>query len=280
MSKVWFITGASSGFGEALATAAINNGDKVAATFRQKEQADNFTEQHGGKGLGILLDVTDERNIESAVKEAIGSFGAIDVLVNNAGYGTIGAIEEFTMQEIRQQMETNYFGAVAVTKELLPFMRVQKSGHIIQISSAAGMKATGGFGVYNASKFALEGFSEALEQEVLPFGIKVIIVQPGPFRTKFAGASIKLAERRMDEYKQTPVAQMCHYIQRIDGRQEGDPAKAAKVIIDYVEMEQSPLRLPLGKHSLDAIKTKLNAVQKDVTRNETIALSVLVDQAL
>lgn len=280
MSKVWFITGASSGFGEALATTVINHGDKVVATFRKKEQVDSFSQQYEGKGQAILLDVTDEKNIESGVKEAIGFFGAIDVLVNNAGYGTIGAIEEFTMHEIRQQMETNYFGAVAVTKELLPYMRAQKSGHIIQISSAAGFKATGGFGVYNASKFALEGFSEALAQEVLPFGIKVIIVQPGPFRTKFAGSSIKLAERRIDEYKLTPVAQMYHYINRIDGRQEGDPAKAAQAIIDYVQMEQPPLRLPLGKHSLDAIKTKLNAVQKDVTDNETIALSVLVDKIL
>ena len=280
MSKVWFITGASSGFGEALATAVINNGDKVVATFRQNQQAESFTRQHGDNGQGVLLDVTDEKNIKSGVKEAIDRFGVIDVLVNNAGYGTIGAVEEFSMQEIRQQMETNYFGAVAVTKELLPFMREQKSGHIIQISSAAGFKATGGFGVYNASKFALEGFSEALAQEVLPFGIKVTIVQPGPFRTKFAGGSIKLAERRMDEYKQTPVAQMYHYIQRIDGRQEGDPAKAAKAIINYVEMEQPPLRLPLGKHSIDAIKIKLNAVQKDVTDNESIALSVLVDPAL
>ncbi len=287
MSKIWFITGASSGFGAALATAVMSSGGKVAATFRQEQQAASFTQQNSENGLGVVLDVTDETSIGKSIETAINHFGKIDVklaaccsclnVVNNAGYGTIGAVEEFSMEEIRQQMETNFFGAVAVTKKALPFLRQQGSGHIIQISSAAGFKATGGFGVYNASKFALEGFSEALAQEVSPFGIKVVIVQPGPFRTKFAAGSVKLAQQRMDEYKQTPVAQMYHYISRIDGRQEGDPVKAATAIIDYVENKNEPLRLPLGKHSIDAIKAKIAAVQKDVAANETIALSTLVD---
>ena len=276
MAKVWFITGASSGFGEALATAVIGKGDKVAATFRNKEQARLFTEQQTQNGLGLVMDVTDEASIEAGVKEAVTHFKQIDVLVNNAGYGTIGAVEEFSMEEIRQQMETNFFGAVSVTKHLLPYMRMQGSGHIIQISSAAGFKATGGFGIYNASKFALEGFSEALAQEVAMFGVKVVIVQPGPFRTKFAAGSVKLAQQRLDEYKRTPVAQMYHYIQRIDGRQEGDPVKAANAMIDYVESNAEALRLPLGKHALDAIRTKLKAVEKDMATNEAIALSTLV----
>ncbi|OLY91080.1 Short-chain dehydrogenase [Cnuella takakiae] len=275
MNKVWFITGASSGFGAELAKAAIDRGDQVVATFRKAAQASDFTIAHQGKGLGVLLDVTQPAQIEAAVQRALQQFGRIDVLVNNAGYGTIGAVEEFSMQEVRDQFETNFFGAVALTKAVLPLMREQKSGHILAISSAAGFKATGGFGIYNASKFALEGFNEALAQEVSPFGIKVTIVQPGPFRTQFAGSSVKLAGTRMDEYKTTPVAQMYHYISRIDGRQEGDPVKGAHAIVDFVHGEGKTLRLPLGKHSLDAIKAKLRAVQADLDANEQVALSVM-----
>lgn len=275
MNKVWFITGASSGFGAELAKAAIDRGDQVVATFRKAAQASDFTIAHQGKGLGVLLDVNQPAQIEAAVQRALQQFGRIDVLVNNAGYGTIGAVEEFSMAEIRDQFETNFFGAVALTKAVLPLMREQKSGHILALSSAAGFKATGGFGVYNASKFALEGFNEALAQEVSPFGIKVTIVQPGPFRTQFAGSSVKLAGIRMDEYKTTPVAQMYHYISRIDGRQEGDPVKGANAIVDFVHGEGKTLRLPLGKHSLDAIKAKLRAVQADLDANEQVALSVM-----
>ena len=275
MAKVWFITGASSGFGEALTKGVMDSGDKVIATFRKVEQAASFSQQHGGNGLGLVMDVTNEAQVKSSLQQALETFSTIDVLVNNAGYGTIGAIEEFTMEEIRAQMETNYFGAVLLTKELLPVMRKQGGGHILQISSAAGFKATGGFGVYNASKFALEGFSEALAQEVAPFNIKVVIVQPGPFRTKFAAGSVKLAANRMEEYKLTPVAQMYHYISRIDGRQEGDPAKGAQAMVDYVHNNSTPLRLPLGKHSIDALKAKIVSVQKDIEANEAVALRVM-----
>lgn len=277
MSKIWFVTGASSGFGEALTKAILQRGDKVAATFRNAEPASLFTQQSGSNGLGIVLDVTDAAGIKPAVEQAVQHFGKIDVLVNNAGYGTIGAIEEFSMEEIRAQLETNFFGAVAVTKELLPLMRVAGSGHIVQLSSGAGFKATGGFGIYNASKFALEGFSEALAQEVAPFGIRVVIVEPGPFRTKFAGASVKLAQQRIDEYKKTPVGQMYQYINRIDGTQEGDPMKGAQAIVDYVHNGNKELRLPMGKQALQSIKAKLAAVQADITANEQIALGTLVD---
>ena len=276
MSKVWFITGASSGFGEALAKAVTEKGDKVIATFRNAEQAALFSREHEGNGLGVVMDVTDAVQIKSGLAQGIEKFERVDVLVNNAGYGTIGAVEEFSMEEIRAQMETNFFGAVELTKEILPLMRKQGGGHILQISSAAGFKATGGFGVYNASKFALEGFSEALAQEVAPFNIKVVIVQPGPFRTKFAAASVKLAGQRIDEYRQTPVAQMYHYISRIDGRQEGDPVKAAFAMIDYVHSNNASLRLPLGRHSVDALKAKIAAVQKDIEANEATALSVMI----
>ena len=275
MAKVWFITGASSGFGEALVQAIIDRGDKVVATFRKAEQASAFSVRHNDIGLGVVMDITNAEQIKTGLQQAIDKFERIDVLVNNAGYGTIGAIEEFSIEEIRAQMETNYFGVVQLTKLVLPIMRKQGGGHILQLSSAAGFKATGGFGVYNASKFALEGFSEALAQEVSPFNIKVVIVQPGPFRTKFASGSIKLAEQKMEEYKLTPVAQMYHYISRVDGRQEGDPIKGANAMIDYVYNNNDSLRLPLGKHSIDTLKAKITSVQKDIQANEAIALSVM-----
>ena len=277
MAKIWFVTGASSGLGEALTTEILQRGDTVVATFRKAEQASLFTQQSGSDGLGLVLDVTNEAQRKSAVQQAILQFGKIDVLVNNAGYGTVGAIEEFSLEEIRQQMEANFFGAVALTKEVLPLMRENGSGHIVQISSQSGFRASGGFGVYNASKFALEGFSEALAQEVAPFGIRVVIVEHGPFRTKFAGSSMKLAQQRIEAYAKTPVAQMYQYIQRIDGTQEGDPLKGARAIVDYVHNGNKELRLPLGRAAVQGIKAKLASVQADVAANEAIALSTLVD---
>lgn len=275
MSKIWFVTGGSSGFGAALAQAIIDKGDRVAATFRQKEKAEAFTKQQGDNGLGIVLDVTKPEDIAAAIKEVQQHFGRIDVLVNNAGYGTIGAIEEFSMDEIRQQMETNFFGAMAVTKEVLPLMREQGSGHIVQISSQAGFRATAGFGIYNASKFALEGFSEALAQELSPFGIRVVLVEPGPFRTEFLGGSMKLPEQRIDAYTKTPVGQMYGYMEKMNGKQEGDPVKGAQAIVDYVNNNTPHLRLPLGKLSVQGIRAKLAAVEKEVAANEAISVSTV-----
>jgi len=273
MSKVWFITGVSSGFGAALAEAVIAKGDVVAATFRKEAQAKDFTEKYKGKGIGVVMDVTDQTQIETAINQTVEQLGTIDVLVNNAGYGTIGALEEFSMNEIRAQMETNFFGAVAVTKKVLPLMRKKGSGSIVQISSASGFRAMAGFGNYNASKFALEGFSEALAQEVAPFGIQVIIVEPGPFRTQFAGTSVKLAQTKMQEYENNPASNMYRYITNIDGKQPGDPVRAANAIVDYVYSGKKELRLPMGKGALDGIKAKLAAVEKDLAANEALALS-------
>lgn len=275
MAKTWFITGASSGFGAELAKAIIESGNKVAATFRKTEQANSFSQQYNENGLGIVLDVTQTEKISVALQQAIDKFGQIDVLVNNAGYGTIGAIEEFSLEEIRQQMETNFFGAVAVTKTILPIMRKQNSGHIVQISSQAGFRATAGFGVYNASKFALEGFSEALAQEVAPFGIRVTIVEPGPFRTQFLAGSMKMPQNRIDLYKEGPVGYMYQYQQKMDGNQEGDPVKAAKAIVNYVNSGKENLRLPLGKVTIQGMKAKLASVEKDIAANESIALSTI-----
>jgi NAD(P)-dependent dehydrogenase (short-subunit alcohol dehydrogenase family) len=277
MAKIWFITGASSGFGAELAKAIIESGDKVAATFRKAEQASSFSQQYNGSGLGIVLDVRQTEKIPAALQEIIDKFGKIDVLVNNAGYGTIGAIEEFSLEEIRAQMETNFFGAVAVTKFALPMMREQGSGHIVQISSQAGFRATAGFGIYNASKFALEGFSEALAQEVAPFGIKLTIVEPGPFRTEFLAGSMKNAQNKIEAYQNTTVGNMYKYQQEMNGKQEGDPVKAAKAIVDYVHSNKENLRLPLGKITIQGMRAKLTAVEKDIAANESIAISTVYE---
>lgn len=275
MAKVWFVTGASSGFGAEMVKQILDRGDKVAATFRQSQQAEAFTNEYRENGLGIVLDVTEIRNIGAAIQKAMDRFQKIDVLVNNAGYGTIGAIEEFSLGEIRQQMETNFFGVVALTQAVLPIMRQQGSGHIVQMSSQAGFRAAAGFGVYNASKFALEGFSEALAQEVAPFGIKLTIVEPGPFKTEFLGTSMRPAKNKIDIYNNTPVAQTYEYMRQSNGQQEGDPVKAANAIIDYVYSGKSHLRLPLGKITLQNMRAKLKAVETDIAANEDIALSTV-----
>lgn len=275
MAKTWFITGASSGLGEALSKAVLSAGDSVVATFRRPEQAEAFSREAKENGIGLVLDVTHTAGISKALQEAKNKFGRIDVLVNNAGYGTIGAIEEFNLDEIREQMETNFFGAVAVTKEALPLMREQGGGHIIQISSQSGFRASAGFGIYNASKFALEGFSEALAQEVQAFGIKVVIVEPGPFRTQFLGSSVKTPQQTLDVYSKTAVAQMYQYMERMNGKQEGDPEKAARAIVDYIHNNREPLRLPLGKTTIQGMRAKLASVEKDITANEAISLSVI-----
>jgi NAD(P)-dependent dehydrogenase (short-subunit alcohol dehydrogenase family) len=275
MAKVWFVTGASSGFGAEMVKAIIESGDSVAATFRKAEQATSFSQQYNGKGLGIVLDVTQTEQIAPGLQQAIDKFGRIDVLVNNAGYGTIGAIEEFSLEEIRAQMETNFFGAVAVTKEAIPILRNQGSGQVVQISSQSGFRASAGFGVYNASKFALEGFSEALAQELAPFGIKVTIVEPGPFRTQFLSGSLKMPQEQMDIYRKGPVGQMYQYQQKMNGNQEGDPVKAAKAIVDYVQNNKENLRLPLGKVTIQSMRAKLAAVEKDLAANESIAVSTI-----
>ena len=277
MAKTWLITGASSGFGKELVQAVLSKGDRVAATFRKPEQANTFSQQNPESALGLVLDVTNETQIKSGLQKALEKFQQIDVLVNNAGYGTIGAIEEFSLEEIRAQMETNFFGAIAVTKELLPQFRHQGSGHIVQISSQSGFRAAAGFGVYNASKFALEGFSEALAQEVAPFGIKVTIVEPGPFRTEFLAGSMKAAQQTIDVYRNTPVGNMYRYVESQNGKQEGDPVKAAQAIVDFVYSDNKALRLPLGKAPLQAIRAKLAQVEADLKATEAIAASTVYE---
>lgn len=272
--KNWLITGISSGLGAALAQSVIESGDFVIGTFREREQMEDFNRRFEGKARSILLDLSDEDDLAKSISALIDQVKTIDVLVNNAGVGFIGAVEEASSQEIRQVFETNFFGTLKLTQLILPVMRKSKSGHIIQISSHGGLKAFAGFGIYNASKFALEGFSEALREEVAPLGIKVTIVEPGPFRTNFAGAKLIAASNFIDDY-QTTAGAFRKKLKAVDGNQEGDPHKAADAIINQVESPREIVRLPLGKTALMTIGMKLNSIKADIETTKDIAESVV-----
>ena len=273
-NNIWFITGISSGLGKALAQTVIENGDFVIGTFRNQTQVDVFNNHHKDKAIALTLDITKPSEIEKAIKFVADKFGGIDVLVNNAGFGFAGAIEETSTAEAREIFEANFFGTLNLTQSFLPMLRQQKSGHIIQISSHGGFKAFPGFGIYNASKFALEGFSEALAIEVAPLGIKLTIVEPGPFRTNFAGSSFKQARKIIDDYHSTAGA-FRERMKQVDGKQEGDPIKASQAIIDITKLDTPPLRLPLGKIAIVSLRAKLDSVQKDINAYKDIAESTV-----
>jgi short-subunit dehydrogenase len=272
--KIWFITGISSGLGKALAQSVIDNGDFVIGTFRSQIQADAFNNLHKDEAFALTLDITKPNEIDKAFKIITDRFGKVDVLVNNAGFGFAGAIEETSTVETREIFEANFFGTLQLTQAFLPLFRHQKSGHIIQISSHGGFKAFPGFGIYNASKFALEGFSEALAIEVAPLGIKLTIVEPGPFRTNFAGSSFKQAIAIIEDYNPT-AGTFRERMKQVDGKQEGDPTKAAKAIIDITKLDTPPLRLPLGKIAIISLTAKLDSVQKDINSFKDIAESAV-----
>jgi len=229
MSQVWLITGSSRGLGRALAEAVLAAGHKLVATARDPSQLEDIKERYGDNVLTISLDVTDEQSAASAVKTAVETFGRLDVLVNNAGYGDVGSIEDTSLADFRAQIETNLFGTIIVTKAALPLMREQGFGHIIQFSSVGGRIGPAGRAPYAAAKWGVEGFSEVLSREVGPLGLKVTIVEPGGFRTDFAGASTKLREGR-PEYEDT-VGKMARYQRDYNGKQPGDPAKAAAAVV-------------------------------------------------
>lgn len=275
-NKIWLITGISSGLGKALAESVIEKGDFVIGTFRNKSQVAEFNKKNIKNAKAILLDITNEKSVENSIEKIISEYGKIDVLVNNAGMGFVGAVEETSMKEVRSIFEPNFFGTLKLTQSVLPFMRKEKKGHIVQISSHGGIKAFAGFGIYNASKFALEGFSEAMAQEVTPLGIKVSIVEPGPFRTNFAGNGLGQAETEIEDYSETAGAFRAK-LKGVDGKQEGDPVKASKAIIDLVNAENPTLRLPLGKVALMTIGMKLDSVKSDLEANRETAKNAIYD---
>lgn len=275
-AKIWIITGISSGLGQALAETVMQTGDFVIGTMRNSQQIEAFNTQYKDRAKAYHLDITEPSAIEDFQEQVVQEFGRVDVLVNNAGVGFVGAIEETSLAEVQSVFEANFYGALNLTRSFLPIMRSQKFGHIVQISSHGGLKAFAGFGIYNASKFALEGFSEALAQEVAPLGIQVSIVEPGPFRTKFASQALGEAKRVIQDYDSTAGA-FRSKLKGVDGLQEGDPTKAALAIISHVKSENPTLRLPLGKVALATIGMKVQSIQADLEVNREVAAQAVFE---
>lgn len=243
-SKVWFITGTSRGFGREWAIAALDRGDRVAATARRTDSLDDLVERYGDAILPLALDVTDKAAVEGAVQQTLDAFGRIDVAINNAGYGHFGFVEEVSEAELRAQLETNLFGAVWVTQAVLPTMRAQGSGHVIQVSSIGGISAFPLVGAYHASKWALEGISQSLAQEVAGFGIKVTLIEPGGFATDWAGPSAKHSDE-LPAYADVRESVMEQRSSR--NAEPGDPEATRGPILDLVDAEEPPLRVFFGR---------------------------------
>ncbi len=269
-SKVWLITGSSTGFGRTLAETVLEKGDKVIATARKPEQLEDLISKYPETAIALKLDVTNQAEIKAVVDSAIAKSGQIDVLVNNAGYGLIGALEEVSDEQIHRNFDTNLFGAINVIRGVLPIMRSQQSGHIINMSAIAGFTNELGFSIYGGAKFALEGVSEALQGEVAPLGIKVTIVEPGPFRTDFIGRSLDRAEEQMEAYQGT-VGKFLNFLENIEGKQPGDPQKAAEAIIKVVNSDNPPLRLVLGKYAYTKFRKKIESLKTELDAWEAIA---------
>ena len=243
--RVWFITGASRGFGKAFARAALEQGDRVAATARDPQDVEDLVGEHGDAVLAVRLDVTDRDSVDAAVREAHEHFGRLDVVVNNAGFGLAGGVEEVSDEQLERQLEVNLFGALWVTRRVLPILREQGSGWIVQVSSIGGLAAFPGFGIYHASKWALEGVSETLAQEVAGFGIKVMMVEPSGFRTDWAGDSMTRADR-IDAYDDVLGSFYERIAEENNGSQPGNPEKAAAALIEALDADDPPFRLLLG----------------------------------
>jgi NAD(P)-dependent dehydrogenase (short-subunit alcohol dehydrogenase family) len=250
MSKVWLITGSSRGLGRAFAEAALVAGENVAVTARKVDNLADLKQRFGNQVLPLELDVTSESQALRAVKHTIESFGKLDVLVNNAGYGNVAPIEDTSLEEFRAQIETNLFGVIILTKAALPYFREQRSGHFIQVTSIAGRMGPIGRAPYAAAKWGVEGFSETLAKEVAPFSVKVTIVEPGGFRTDFAGDSTILKEGR-PEYDST-VGATVRFQRNYNGKQPGDPVKAAQALLLLASQENPPLRIILGRDAYNA----------------------------
>ena len=269
--KIWLITGVSSGLGRAIADAALAAGDRVVGTLRNEEQRRNFTELAPGRSFGVILDVTDAK-VEQTAARIEREVGPIDVLVNNAGYGHEGTFEESSLDDLRRQFEVNVFGAVAVTKAVLPFMRKRRSGHIINITSMGGVITMPGLSFYHGSKFALEGLSESLGKEVKGLGIHVTAVEPGAFRTDWAGRSMNRAARGIEDYDalMNPIRE--GRLAR-SGRQPGDPAKLGEAIVRLARSDKPPAHLLLGSDAIKAVDQKLIDLRVEYDAWKDTALS-------
>ncbi len=261
--KVWFITGTSSGFGRLLAEEVLAKGERVVATARKPEVLQDLIEKYPETARAVKLDVTNLDDAKNSVAEAVKSFGRIDVLVNNAGQALVGAVEEASAEQAKQQFDTNFFGVLNVTREALPILRRQKSGHIVNISSLVGFSALPLLGLYSASKFALEGLMESLAAEVAPFGIKTMIVEPGPYKTGFADRGLNFGENELPEV----YASKEKFANDFDDLNNlaDDPVKAVKIIVEAIESENPPFRLPLGLMAFEGIEAKLEQVKQEIS---------------
>jgi NAD(P)-dependent dehydrogenase (short-subunit alcohol dehydrogenase family) len=262
MSKVWFITGCSTGFGRELAKEVLASGYRAAVAARNTDDVKDITEAYPDTAIAVKLDVTNANEISAAVTQIQEKFGQIDVLVNNAGIGYFGAIEESEEDEVRRMFEINFFGLANVTKAILPILRKQRSGHILNVASIGGLVGFPAVGFYNATKFAVDGYSESLSKELAPLGIKVTVIAPSGFRTDWAGRSANNSKIEIDDYKETAGANKGN-IRGYSGNQPGDPVRAAKAMIKAVEAENPPLRLLLGEAALKGARNKIELLKKD-----------------
>ena len=263
--RVWFITGASSGFGRALAEAVIERGERAVVAARRRDRLAELEAGAPDRVLALALDVTDPPARKAAVQQALARFGRIDVLANIAGRGSLGAVEEFAPEQLRAQMELNFFAAAELTRQVLPAMRAQGSGHVLNLTSIGGLISIGGFGAYCASKFALEAWSEALADEVAGLGIHVTLVEPGNFRTEFAGDVNMRPAAPIEAYRPI-IAPIEEFLYGQGGRQPGDPAKAAEAMIAVVEDPSPPRRLVLGPDAYDVLDRTYAARAADIDR--------------
>ncbi len=270
-NQTWLITGCSTGFGRELATQLLTRGANVVVTARKLEAIKDFADTYGSRALCLELDVTKQAQIDSAIAATEKTFGRMDVLVNNAGYGYYASIEEGDEAQIRAMFDTNVFGLAAMTRAALPLLRRQKSGTVVNLSSVAGLNARPSGGYYSATKYAVEAMSEALMRETAPLGIKVLLVNPGPFRTDFAGRSLHATPSQIADYDQT-VGESARWLQTLDGKQAGDPVRACAAIIDAATSGNPPTHLLLGKIVYETVTAKYKDFLAEVERNKDITI--------
>jgi len=269
--RVWLITGCSTGFGRELVKVVADQGERAIGTVRKQEQVEALEQINSELVRGVVLDVQNQDTIDATAKMIMEEYGRLDVLVNNAGYGTLGPIEETSDEEVLRQFDVNVFGCVRMIKLALPLMRKQRSGNILNITSIAGLNGFPGVGIYNGSKFALEGIGEALAQEVKHLGIKVTNVEPGPFRTDWAGRSATFNESSIPEYNESAKKNM-DSIREVSGSQIGDPIKAVKAMYDLTKLEQPPVHLPLGGPAYKRARIKFNDLLKEIDAFESLGM--------
>ncbi|NTX34926.1 MULTISPECIES: oxidoreductase [unclassified Myxococcus] len=275
MSKVWLITGSSRGLGRDLAEAVLAAGHRLVATARKPEQLKDLVERYGDRVRAVALDVTDSAAARAAVAEATLAFGRLDVVVNNAGYANVAAIEDVDEADFREQFETNFFGMMHVTRAALPVLRAQQDGHIIQVSSIGGRRGSPGLASYQSAKWAMEGFSEVLAQEVAPLGIRVTLVEPGGMRTDWAGSSMNVGDIS-DAYKAT-VGAFSQHVRRGADSPRGDPIKAAKAILQIADEKQPPLRLLLGSDAVFLAELVVQQRTAEDSRWKSLSVSTDID---